>query len=205
MFLPLERRLFRDKRVPRENLNGLLVGPAGLAAALSRLAGFGGPWAQDPPPTARVERFDPEGTSVTTIDGWNAWRHRRTVSFRGDAPIVVVDEAAGPGNGAIAWHVDGAPAGPGRFRLADGTGELVLVAVGGTGSIEISRNADRPRLTILYRPVRPGLVRLASVFLTGRWIGASVSTLPGNRPVLRIRGPAGTFTWPEGRVVPGRG
>ncbi|HET7451787.1 MAG TPA: hypothetical protein VFL12_03550 [Thermoanaerobaculia bacterium] len=205
-FVPLERRLFRDKRIPRENLNGLLVEPAGLAAALSRLAGFGGPWAQDPPRTARVERFDPAaGTCVTAVEGWNGWRQRRTVDFRRDAPIVVVDEADGPGKAAIAWHVEGVPAGPGRFRLAGGAGELVLVAAGGSGSIEVSRLSDAPRLTILYRPVRPGTARLASVFLTGRWLGASVAVLPGNRPVLRIRGPAGTFTWPEGRIVPARG
>ncbi|HWC66184.1 MAG TPA: hypothetical protein VG777_08875, partial [Thermoanaerobaculia bacterium] len=111
-FLPVERRLFRDKRIPREALNGLLVEPRGLAGALSALTGFGGPWAQDPPRTARVEGFDPEGgTSTTSVTGWDGWAHRRSIRFSGEGPIVVVDDARGPAGAAaaVAWHVDGHP------------------------------------------------------------------------------------------------
>ena len=49
-WLPTGRQLFRDKRVPRENLNGLLIPRTGWAQVVHRLTGIGSDWAQDPPP-----------------------------------------------------------------------------------------------------------------------------------------------------------
>jgi hypothetical protein len=57
-WLPVGRSLFRDKRVPRENLNGLVVAKTGMAAVLYTLTGAGGPWAQDPPYYAEVVAFE---------------------------------------------------------------------------------------------------------------------------------------------------
>ena len=184
--LPLERRLFRDKRIPRENLNGLLVEPTGFAAAISRLSGFGGAWAQDPPHFARVESFETGGdadSSTTAIPGWRGWTHRRRALLSPGGPIVVVDDAAGPRGrrSAIAWHLRGAPAGD-RYRLgAAGEAELVLLSVGdGGGSVEVSA-APPLRLDLLYRPAVSGHARVASVFLTGRWRGAGVRVLGEGR------------------------
>ena len=44
-WLPEGRSLFRDKRIPRENLNGLLVEKVGLSRVLNELTGLGSPWA----------------------------------------------------------------------------------------------------------------------------------------------------------------
>jgi hypothetical protein len=57
-WLPKGRSLFRDKRIPRENLNGLVVAKTGMAAVLHALAGIGGSWAQDPPYYAEVVAFE---------------------------------------------------------------------------------------------------------------------------------------------------
>ena len=201
-FLPLERRLFRDKRIPREGLNGLLVEPTGLAEVLSRLTGFGGPWAQDPPRTARVERFDPGATagSVTTLSGWRGWTGRRTIVFSSPGPIVVLDEARGRAGkaAAVAWHVDGDRGSiPGRYRLGKGAGELALVPLDGGGAISTRRFPSAPRLDLVYRPVRTGSLGLASVFLTGAWRGSRVSVAgTGAARLLEIRGGGGTFTLP---------
>jgi hypothetical protein len=209
-FLPVERRLFRDKRIPREALNGLLVEPRGLAGALSRLTGFGGAWAQDPPRTARVERFDPEtGTSTTSVSGWNGWTHRRSIRFSGEGPIVVVDEARGPDRGAaaIAWHVNGeAEPASGRWRLgAKGNDELVLVPLDGGATIETRRFAPAPSLEIFYRPARDGRLALASVFLPGAWRSARVEVAgQGSARALEIRRGAERLAIPIPEPSPAR-
>ena len=178
-YLPLERRLFRDKRIPRENLNGLLVEPTGFAGALARLCGFGGDWAQDPPHFARVESFetgdggDARAAAVTT---WRGWTHRRRAALFSGGPIVVLDEADGPPGrrSALAWHLRGEPAGD-RYHLGDrGGAELVLLSIEGRAVVEIASAPPR-RLDLLYRPAAAeGRLRAASVFLTGSWKGASV-------------------------------
>ncbi len=196
-FLPLERRLFRDKRVPREALNGLLVEPTGFAAAIERLTGFGGPWAQDPPWTARVDAFDPSGESRATIPGWRGWTHRRSIAFAADAPVVVLDDAAGPPDraAALAWHVEGAPEQPGRFRLgAKGRAELVLAPLDGGGTIASTQRPGSTALDVLYRPRSGGHLRMASVFLTGDWADARVSLArEAGGAVLEVSGRKGTF------------
>lgn len=105
-WLPVGRSLFRDKRIPRENLNGLVVSRTGMSAVLYGLTGIGGPWAQDPPYYARVVSFDPStATSVTEISGWRGWTQRRTIALNPDG-LWVWDEAQGSGDqpAAIIWH-----------------------------------------------------------------------------------------------------
>jgi len=182
-WLPRERRIFRDKRIPRENLNGLLVEQAGFSAAVSRLTGFGGRWAQDPPRLARVEEFHtgPEvDRSTTAVSDWRGWSHRRIVAFfHGGGPIVVVDQASGPASrqAAVAWHVDATREPEGmRFSLGAGSrAELVLLSTdGSSGAVETRRLPEAGKLDVLYEPVRPGRLDLASVFLPERWRGAKV-------------------------------
>jgi len=196
-FLPLERRLFRDKRIPREALNGVLVEPTGLASAIERLTGFGGAWAQDPPWTARVDEFDPSGESRTTISDWRGWTQHRTIAFAADAPLVVVDEAEGPSRraAALSWHVEGAPERTGRFRLGrSGRAELVLVPLEGTGTIETTRRRGAPALDLVYRPSARGRLRMASVFLLGAWTDARVFLAhDSGGTILEVAGAGRTF------------
>jgi len=201
-FLPIERRLFRDKRIPRENLNGLLVEPRGIAAAVSGLAGFGGAWAQDPPRVARVESFAPVpggGRSVSVVAGWNGWTHRRSIAFEPGGPIVVLDDARGPANeSAVAWHVEGSPdRAAGRYRLgASGSAELILVPLDAApGRILERHRPDTRGLDLTYLPPHRGRLGLASVFLVGPWRGASVALaggIGGRR--LEVTGANGAFS-----------
>ena len=81
-WLPVGRSLFRDKRIPRENLNGLVVEKTGMATVLYTLTGIGGPWAQDPPYYAEVVAFE-TGKEMDwahiRLTGWLGWH--RTSGF----------------------------------------------------------------------------------------------------------------------------
>jgi hypothetical protein len=184
-WLPIGRSLFRDKRIPRENLNGLVVARTGLSAVVSTLTGIGGEWAQDPPYYASVENFEtgPEmDTSTTVIEGWRGWTHRRTIYFYHNGPIVVVDDAHGPDTSpaAVFWHLpDGAQTQGERIRLRSGEhpAEMIIVPIAG----EI--HADGTEIQI--RSV--GHVSLVTVLLTGEWMGADVNGLEiikGNRRIV---------------------
>ena len=184
-WLPKGRSLFRDKRVPRENLNGLVVARTGLSAVLSTLTGIGGPWAQDPPYYASVENFATGpvmDTSTTAIEGWRGWTHRRTIYFYHDGPIVVVDDARGPDTSpaAVFWHIpEGAQIQGTRvlLRAGENPAEMVIVPLAG----EIHANGNEVQVQ------SSGRVSLVTVFLTGEWVGADVNGLEiikGNRRII---------------------
>jgi hypothetical protein len=167
--------LFRDKRVPRENLNGLVVARDGLSAVLYTLTGIGGPWAQDPPYYAYVENFATGSvmdTSTTVIEDWRGWTHRRTIYFYHDGPIVVVDDARGPDESpaAVFWHLpEGAQIQGTRVLLRAGENPAEMVIVPLTG--EIRSNGVEVQVQ------SSGHVSLITVFLTGQWVGAEVNRL----------------------------
>ena len=50
----------RDKRIQIEQLNTLLIKRSGLDAVLNTLNSWFGPYSQDPPYYANVERFQPQ-------------------------------------------------------------------------------------------------------------------------------------------------
>jgi hypothetical protein len=197
-WLPRGRSAFRDKRIPRENLSGLLVARSGMSAVRHTLAAIDGPWAQDPPPFARVERFatgTPCDTSVTTIDAWRGWSHRRSISFCAGEPTVIADEALGrPGGAAaLAWNL-AAPAvpGDGRVRLSDNA-ELALVPLdAATLAGDPSTLGEGGYTRLLISNSGPRLRALA-VLLTGPWVGAELTLDESSAsPTLRITGAAGS-------------
>jgi len=181
-WLPTGRSLFRDKRIPRENLNGLLVERTGMSAVLYQLTGVGGPWAQDPPFYAEVIAFetgDELDWSHTRLTGWQGWQHDRWVYFYHDGgPIVVVDEAEGPprGQAALAWHLIGEGAVESRrihLRGGDDPAEMFLMPMGLEGQLEVAegRGGDFGLSVVYYSPA-DGRLRVVTLFLLGRWVDA---------------------------------
>ncbi len=174
-WLPVGRSLFRDKRVPRENLSGLVVEKTGMAAVLYTLTGIGGPWAQDPPYYAEVVAFEtgPERDwAHIRLVGWRSWQHDRWVYFyHGGGPIVVVDEARGPAgaNAGVIWHLAGAEeVAPGRFRLRGGDApvEVHLIPLDGGSRIEVrERTAGASSVDVVYWGASE--LRVVAVFLGG--------------------------------------
>lgn len=187
-WLPVGRSLFRDKRIPRENLNGLLIERAGMSAVLYALIGVGGPWAQDPPYYARVKRFETTAemdVSTTVVEGWHGWRHVRTVYFYHRGPIVVVDEAKGPAGdrAALIWHFAGEAQAQGQriwLRGGEQPVDMLLLPIG-DGEIEA-----KPKQVTFSAPAN-GQLGLVTLFLLGEWVGAEAGITQGaGQPILQI-------------------
>ncbi|MBN1579226.1 MAG: hypothetical protein JXA89_00890 [Anaerolineae bacterium] len=177
-WLPSGRSVFRDKRIPRENLNGLLVSKTGISAVLYKLTGFDGPWAQDPPHYARVDRFEtlgPLDVSRTIVDEWHGWQHIRTIYFFHAGPIVVVDEAVNALYGstvALSWHL----VGQGRSQdsslwLREGQdGARVTWSPETWSAMDTEHRPGTPSsVDVLYRSPDRDRLSLATVWLLDEW------------------------------------
>jgi hypothetical protein len=193
-WLPKGRALFRDKRIPRENLNGFLVQRRGMDEALFLLTGSGGMWAQNPPFFASVESFL-TGTGMdysrSTLKEWNGWNETRSIFFTHGGPIVILDQAQGPvgQDAGIAWHFQGSSTDtPGRFLLDNGKQKMELVLIPqGEGNIELLPDDGVNTQSVLYQAAGNGQAQLVSVFLNGAWMGAHVSMESSEEgPFLKI-------------------
>ncbi len=193
-WLPAGRSLPRDKRLTRQDLNGLLVPRRGLGQVLWTLTGQGSRWAQDPPAYARVERFETLGgldLSRTALDDWRGWDQARTIYFFPGGPVFIVDEAQAGldgGRAALTWHL----AGQGE-RLADG-----LQLNGKQGAVRLAWPSDaQPQIDIhsttlpdgapgwdvvYYAPHRRRL-DLTTAYLGPAWADATLSLdlVPGKQ------------------------
>jgi hypothetical protein len=184
-WLPLGRATVRDKRLPRENLNGLVVARRGLGAVLQRLTRLGSPWAQDPPYYAEVLDFQTGremDSSVTRIQDWHGWQHRRSIYFYHAGPVVIVDEAAGPPGApaALVWHLAGpAKVDGNRLRLRPGgqpADVLLYPLAGATMDLQPeTAPAAAGGFQAQYRPAGDGRLRAVTVFLTRDWAEAQSS------------------------------
>ncbi|MCK4726910.1 MAG: hypothetical protein KAT29_13960, partial [Anaerolineales bacterium] len=172
-WLPTGRRLFRDKRIPRENLNGLLIERTALSAVLQNLTGIGSSWAQDPPYYAKVERFEttPEvDISYTKLEDWHGWEHDRVIYLHHDGPIIVVDGARGPKDqqAAISWHVIGRHLGNDhRIQLIGGVYpvEMLMITNESEGEkLNIKQHADEgDNLEVQYFSETSGRLSLITI------------------------------------------
>ncbi len=190
-WLPRGRSALRDKRLPREDLNGLLIPAAGLQQVFSTL-GMGTPWAQDPPHYARVLSFEPERTPQrvqTKIENWHGWSHVRTIYFYPQGPIIVVDSAhGGTGRAALSWHLVGQGRRDGNslwLREGNHPARIVLPSEAWPDTIiRAESTAYGLGYSVVYYAPTDGRLDLVSVFLTGRWAGSSVTTSINFEPRL---------------------
>lgn len=189
-WLPRGRSLFRDKRIPRENLNGLVVERRGMNQVLAIATGVGGRWAQDPPYYAQVERFEPGqdyDRAEIALSAWHGWQHTRTIMLYDEGIVVVVDEATGPkdSQAAIRWHLpEGSWRDGERIILYEGenSASLILLTPESVTADGLGRTVD---VSIVSSA---GHVCAVSVFLTGAWAEAEVAPSPDGR-VLTLAGP----------------
>jgi len=183
-WLPAGRSAFRDKRVPRENLNGLLLPKAGLPWVIWVLSGLGSPWRQDPPAYAEVVDFFTTGLvdgAKTVISDWHHWRHERTLYMIRDGLVLVIDKAEktdpdrASGPPALIWHLNGSgdlEAGgvqldndrrPARLVWSDGAGQTMTLKPEPAGGLFLRD----PNWALLYTAPDPQRLNLATAFLTG--------------------------------------
>lgn len=194
-WLPQGRSAFRDKRIPRENLNGLVVERTGLDSVLVTLLG-GSVWAQDPPYYAEVRDFQTDvqvDQSTTVIRDWHGWTQARSIYLFHDGPVAIIDQASGPvgGQAALIWHIPGnRPPIAGRYTLRSGNNPAELVILPLNPSITTGvDDTYSPSGRQLMIDASQGQLDVADVFLTGEWAGSSVSlkTISG-RPTIIIQG-----------------
>ncbi|MDF1513850.1 MAG: hypothetical protein P1S60_08585 [Anaerolineae bacterium] len=176
-WMPQGRSIVRDKRVPRENLNGLQITRSGMSWILQQLTGVGGRWAQDPPHYAEVKRFETglvQDLAYTRVSDWHGWDHDRWIYFRHNGePVVVIDQARGPGStqARLTWHPDSAQRiAENRFILREGENPVEIVMLPfSAGSIAWSEDTG-----IVYQEDSKGYLGVVSVFLFGDWTGAEI-------------------------------
>jgi hypothetical protein len=194
-WLPKGRSIFRDKRIPRENLNGLLISRQGMDEVLYLLTGNGGPWAQNPPFYATVQSFL-TGSGLdyarTAIDGWNGWAQTRSIFFYHQGPIVVWDTAQGPTGqaAAVSWHGKGVTQeSENRFLLDNGDKKIEMVLLSlDQGKIAAADDDNAGSESILYSSSSDGRLRLATVFLNSEWMGSDVTVDdPNGSPIITIQ------------------
>jgi hypothetical protein len=195
-WLPSGRSLFRDKRIPRENLNGLVIRRSGLNAIVYELTGVGSLWAQDPPAYAHLESFKTQpGYDYTSsvIDDWHGWKHQRDIHFFHQGPIVVVDTATGrvKDRPALIWHTTSSNSLiQNRLIIREGSdpAEMVLIPLeAGEFSTNYIENSAQQELRVEFQPSQNRDLALATVFLTGNWVSAQVNLFDvDGQPTIQI-------------------
>jgi hypothetical protein len=185
-WLPAGRSMFRDKRIPRENLNGLIIEKTGMSKVLYSLTSMGGQWAQDPPFYAGVKDFSTGteyDTSRTVIENWHGWGHKRTTYFYHQGPVVILDEARGPASqeAAVIWHITSGDAPTEtvqelRYAMRQGEtpAEMLLLPIQHTdvtSKVEGTQK-DVPVLNVQVNIKGGGNLALVTLFLTREWVGA---------------------------------
>lgn len=181
-WLPEGRSLFRDKRIPRENLNGLLVPKIGLSAVLYNLTGIGGRWAQDPPRYAEVLSFEP-GTDLdrahTRLLSWRGWQQDRWIAlYHHGGPIVVLDQVIGPTNdeSKLVWHLNtetDIDQGHLQLRGSSAAAEVIFLPITFKEQDKVTTIQQRDTHTVANISAN-GQIHTATVFLFGSWMGAEV-------------------------------
>jgi len=111
-WLPAGRSKFRDKRIPREILNGFIIERFGLNKVLCDLLFCQSEWAQNPPFYMSIDSFDLKESFdyiKTSLQNWGGWNYQREIFFYHDGPIFIVDRAiGGPKQKAgISWIISG--------------------------------------------------------------------------------------------------
>jgi hypothetical protein len=199
-WLPAGRKSLRDKRIPREYLNGLIIPRSGMDAVIYQLTGIGGPWAQDPPYYATVTRFetnDDYDISHSEIINWHGWSHQRVIYFYHHGPIIILDEAQGPEdqNAAINWYPirqSDQPMPNNRIPLRDGNNPVEMVLIPGSlngNGLQISElPGDSPNMQVKYDGNNKGEISLITIFLFDDWVNAQVSiSSDDNQETLMIQ------------------
>jgi hypothetical protein len=188
----------RDKRIPRESLNGLLIERSGLSKILYQLTGIGGPWAQDPPPYAQVVAFETGQDldwSHTRIADWRGWQHDRRIYFVHQGPIIVIDEANGPPRqrAGIMWHLaKGSLVSSNRLHLepSEQPTEVVFLTLDpAQNELTFDVEEDGRTRTAVFLPAQlSGRLEIATVILPSAWVGAAVEFQSDARTLIITKG-----------------
>lgn len=190
-WLPVGRALVRDKRIPIEQLNTLLIPRTGLDAVLNSLASMFGPYSQDPPFYANVLEFDASDSydySLTQIKDWHGWTFNRSIHFFQDGPVFVIDMATNKKSQSskIRWHLNpDYQMANNRFRAQGGNVDFLLIGQD-QGMITPVRKANE--LLVEYESPPTGELELLTIILPGALKDANFLSYSGNSISLDLDG-----------------
>jgi hypothetical protein len=108
--LPAGRSLVRDKRIPREAVNGLTISDRGMTRLVKAFTGLGSLWSQDPPQYAEVYHLDfgTERDSVKLRMPWDGtiWDREISLDHR-RRELTVIDRVDSPWKRPflLNWHI----------------------------------------------------------------------------------------------------
>lgn len=168
-WLPIGRALVRDKRIPIEQLNTLLIPRTGLDAVLNSLFNVFGPYSQDPPFYADILDFytsDSYDYSATHIENWHGWDFSRSIHFFQDGPVVIVDEGTNEKSRSaqIRWHLNSSfqVVNNNRFQMKNGNVDILLIGQEQGKTLSV-RNENE--LSIEYESPSTGHLKLITLLL----------------------------------------
>jgi hypothetical protein len=189
-WLPIGRALVRDKRIPIEQLNTLLIPRTGLDAVLNTLNNWFGPYSQDPPYYANIDKFittEDFDYSKTHVNDWHNWRFTREIYLYNDGFAIIFDEAETESkkSAEIRWHLsaDFSKIEDNRFQSANGNFSVQLVA---QENGEFSTQSSDDHLTVNYKSPKTGKLKLITVILSGRLKTAKVEAINDDSIVFRV-------------------
>lgn len=190
-WLPVGRALVRDKRIPIEQLNTLLIQRTGLDAVLNTLVSLFGPYSQDPPFYANVQEFETSESydhSLTQIENWHGWIFSRSIHFFTDGPVFIIDDATNTKlqSAKIRWHFSpDYQVNHNRLQMEDGNVDFLLIGQE-QGLITPVRKDNE--LLIEYESPRGGELKLLTIILPGALKDAQFVSYSGNIISLKLDG-----------------
>lgn len=190
-WLPVGRALVRDKRIPIEQLNTLLIPRTGLDAVLNSLISFFGPYAQDPPFYAKIQAFETSETydySVTQFENWHGWTFTRSIHFFHDGPVFIVDDATNRNSQSakINWHFDADyQLNQNRVQMQDGNVNFLLI---GQEEGLLTQVRKKNEVQVEYESPQTGELKLLTIILPGTLKNANFLEFSGNTISLEVDG-----------------
>lgn len=190
-WLPIGRALVRDKRIPIEQLNTLLIPRTGLDAVLNSLVSIFGPFAQDPPFYAKIQGFETSESydySSTKIEDWNGWTFDRSIHFFTDGPVFIIDNATSKRHQSanISWHFNPHYQLNGN-KLEMPEGDVNFLLIGQEEGL-ITQIRKENELSIEYESPQNGVLNLLTIILPGPLRNANFLDYSDNTISLEVNG-----------------
>lgn len=165
--LPRGRSILRDKRIPRENLNGLIVERVGLDKTIQSVTQIGSQWAQDPPGYAMVKDFiaHPQYAYANIIvPQWNGWIQESEVYLYPGNALIILNKAQTSTNVKAANHY---------FYIKKGTSILNTYTLSETQITPVTGSLSE----ILQTEINNKL-KLLTILPLGQWNQAKMHITP---------------------------
>ena len=190
-WLPVGRAMVRDKRIPIEQLNTLLIPRVGLDAVLNTIIDWFGPYAQDPPFYSEVELFETSREvdhAKIIIKDWHGWQFERSIFFYHDGPVFILDKANSKKDkkAAVNLHLAGGYNLNKNRAINPDTDVDFLFINQGNGKLIASKEEDKH--LIQYQSQESGNLSLLTIILPDEWENGEFLSYENGVVTLNLEG-----------------